>query len=141
MTQGQGGGVMSGECSFRIHLHPSTFILQISVLIHHPAACGNAILFEALVGPGGLAALGPFLEDLAVKGRRVEKLDGLLHEADLVKFAKHIPETDAGVAAMSTAREIVVKTTPRTIVPEDPGPAGPPGGDVGRHVSGSVEAG
>lgn len=58
------------------------------------------------------------IDELADRGRHVEKLDDLLREADLVKFAKHIPGADAGTTAMSTAREIVVKTTPRRIVPD-----------------------
>jgi hypothetical protein len=43
----------------------------------------------------------------------VEKLDELLHEADLVKFAKYVPVAESGVRAMSSAREIVVMTTSR----------------------------
>jgi hypothetical protein len=58
------------------------------------------------------------LDELSDLGRRVEKLDSLLCEADLVKFAKHVPDVEAGTVAMSSAREIVVKTTPRRIVPK-----------------------
>ena len=57
------------------------------------------------------------LDELDERGRRVDKLDDLLNEADLVKFAKQVPAVDAGMSAMSSAREIVVKTTPKKIVP------------------------
>jgi len=63
------------------------------------------------------------LED---KGRQVDHLDDLLHESDLVKFAKHIPGEEAGAAAMASAREIVVKTTPRHRL-ETAGAGGPSG--------------
>jgi hypothetical protein len=53
------------------------------------------------------------LGELEDRGRRVDRLDGLLREADLVKFAKYAPGEVAGTAAMASAREIVVKTTPR----------------------------
>jgi len=53
------------------------------------------------------------LDELNGRGRRLEKLDELLHEADLVKFAKYVPVAESGVAAMSSAREIVVRTTSR----------------------------
>jgi hypothetical protein len=53
------------------------------------------------------------LLELEDTGRRVDKLDSLLREADLVKFAKYVPGEEAGTAAMSSAREIVVKSTPR----------------------------
>lgn len=53
------------------------------------------------------------LDELGDIGRRVENLDALLREADLVKFARFIPGSEAGTAAMKTARNIVVETTPR----------------------------
>jgi hypothetical protein len=53
------------------------------------------------------------LDELGGRGRRVAKLEDLLNEADLVKFAKYVPGEASGTAAMSSAREIVVKTTPR----------------------------
>jgi hypothetical protein len=56
---------------------------------------------------------GELLGELEDRERRVEKLGDLLHEADLVKFAKFVPGEASGTAAMSSAREIVVKTTPR----------------------------
>jgi hypothetical protein len=59
------------------------------------------------------------LDELSGRGRRVEKLDDLLRVADLVKFAKYVPAVEGGVAAISTAREIVVKTTPKRIVPDE----------------------
>jgi hypothetical protein len=47
---------------------------------------------------------------LAVNG-----LDDLLNEADLVKFARLVPGPGAGEAAISTAREIIVKTKPAPV--------------------------
>lgn len=41
--------------------------------------------------------------------------EGLLREADLVKFAKYRPDVVAGRTAMETARELVVRTTPRPL--------------------------
>jgi hypothetical protein len=65
----------------------------------------------------GIAAMdrttAELLEELESRGRRVEKLEDLLNEADLVKFAKYVPGEASGTAAMSSAREIVVRTTPR----------------------------
>jgi hypothetical protein len=84
---------------------------------------------------------GELLDALADRGQRVDKLDGLLREADLVKFAKHVPGEDDGTAAMSAAREIVVKTTPRRIVPDGGGsPGQPAAGDDDQRVHGTVEA-
>ena len=56
---------------------------------------------------------GELLDELGDRGSRVGKLGDLLHEADLVKFAKFVPGEASGTAAMSSAREIVVRTTPR----------------------------
>jgi hypothetical protein len=87
------------------------------------------------------------LDELARRRRRVEKLDGLLGEADLVKFAKYVPSVETATAAMSTAREIVVKTTPRRIIADDVEPvaavAGTPGaiGDGARKTNGGAETG
>jgi hypothetical protein len=50
------------------------------------------------------------LAELEDRSYRVDKLDGLLNEADLVKFARLKPGEATGITAMSTAREIVVKT-------------------------------
>ena len=55
------------------------------------------------------------LGELEDRRCRVEKLDGLLNEADLVKFARFKPAEATGKAAMSTAREIVVKTKPAPV--------------------------
>jgi hypothetical protein len=49
--------------------------------------------------------------------RRVEKLEDLLNEADLVKFARLVPGIEAGHNAISMAREIVVKTKPSPVAP------------------------
>lgn len=87
------------------------------------------------------------LDELAGRRRHVDKLDDLLNEADLVKFAKHVPSVESATAAMSTAREIVVKTTPRRIVADDTIPvaavAGASGGvgDVARKTNGGSETG
>ena len=72
------------------------------------------------------------LDDLGERGRRVEKLENLLNEADLVKFAKYLPGEASGTEAMSSAREIVVKTTPRHLESRDAqtvGAAGPRAGE------------
>lgn len=61
---------------------------------------------------------GELLVELEDRGQPVDKLDDLLSEADLVKFAKFTPGQASGTAAMSSAREIVVKTTRK-----HPGPA------------------
>jgi len=55
------------------------------------------------------------LAELEDRRYRVDKLDGLLNEADLVKFARLKPAESTGIAAMSTAREIVVKTKPAPV--------------------------
>ena len=61
------------------------------------------------------------LTELEKRRQRVDKLDGLLNGADLVKFAKLKPGEEVGITAMSTAREIVTKTKPAPV--EDPGGA------------------
>jgi hypothetical protein len=53
------------------------------------------------------------LDDVRDRGVQVEPLEPLLREADLVKFAKHVPTRDNGTAAMHSAREVVTKTAPR----------------------------
>ncbi|NIM19230.1 MAG: hypothetical protein GTO51_02495 [Candidatus Latescibacteria bacterium] len=55
---------------------------------------------------------GEILLNLNAIRRRVDHLEELLREADLVKFAKFIPGIEAGKRAMKTARGIVVRTTP-----------------------------
>lgn len=55
------------------------------------------------------------LDDLTRHGRYVEGLGALLDEADLVKFAKFKPDTTRADAALGSAREIVVATTPRVV--------------------------
>ena len=54
------------------------------------------------------------LHELDLGGRKVDDLEELLREADLVKFAKHKPEEAR--ATLKTARDIVVNTTPRPVV-------------------------
>lgn len=56
-------------------------------------------------------------------GKRIDRLEDLLKGADLVKFAKHLPGPEAASAALTTARRIVVTTTPKTVVADQP--AGP----------------
>jgi len=51
--------------------------------------------------------------DLDGRRVRVDDLESLLREADLVKFAKYKPEIFVGKRAMQTAKQIVVQTTPR----------------------------
>jgi hypothetical protein len=53
------------------------------------------------------------LHDLDAANVRVDGLEGLLQEADLVKFAKHVPEITDGKRAMEQSREIVARTAPR----------------------------
>jgi hypothetical protein len=55
------------------------------------------------------------LSDLDSRRSRVDGLEPLLREADLVKFAKYKPEIFVGKRAMQTARDIVVQTTPRPV--------------------------
>ncbi|MBI4720150.1 MAG: hypothetical protein HY770_02765 [Chitinivibrionia bacterium] len=43
----------------------------------------------------------------------IEGFDGMLREADLVKFAKYVPGIVPGKRLMESARRIVVETTPR----------------------------
>jgi hypothetical protein len=53
------------------------------------------------------------LDDVERRGISAEGLAPLLNEADLVKFARHVPVRGDGEAAMHAAREVVVKTAPR----------------------------
>lgn len=53
------------------------------------------------------------LYDVGDRGLRIESLEPLLREADLVKFAKHLPTRGRGEAAMHSAREVVTTTAPR----------------------------
>jgi len=55
----------------------------------------------------------------------VDDLQELLEQADLVKFAKFVPETSEGRAAMETARDIVVASTPKSL----------PGADAGEEAA------
>ncbi len=55
------------------------------------------------------------LEDLERRGRRVDGLEPLLNESDLVKFAKFEPRPETATAAIEAARAIVVTTTPRDV--------------------------
>jgi hypothetical protein len=56
------------------------------------------------------------LDELEANGRRMNELEELLFEADLVKFAKFVPGVDAAKTAMASAREIIVKTADRVEV-------------------------
>jgi len=53
------------------------------------------------------------LGDLAARDVRIDGLSVLLEEADLVKFAKHVPAREDASRAIERAREIVRATTPR----------------------------
>lgn len=62
------------------------------------------------------------LAELEARRRRIEKLESLLNEADLVKFAKLVPGIEAGHNAISIAREIIVKTKLPAVTPDGPAP-------------------
>ena len=55
------------------------------------------------------------LFDLQRIHKRIEKLEQLLQEADLVKFAKYTPAVAAATEAMKTARDIVAKTSQKRL--------------------------
>lgn len=61
---------------------------------------------------------GELLDELEQCGKRIEHLDGLLSDADLVKFAKHKPGVEVATTALNLARRIVVNTTPKAVVVE-----------------------
>ncbi len=84
----------------------------------------------------GVAALdrttSEILHDLERKRRHIDRLEQLLQEADLVKFAKYIPTLTSAGEAMVTARDIVAKTTQRsTSEPAAAASDGPPAAKVG----------
>lgn len=56
---------------------------------------------------------------------RVEGLEPLLNEADLVKFAKFAPSADSATVALNHAREIVIHTTPVRPTPDPLAPSEP----------------
>ena len=55
------------------------------------------------------------LAELDRRNLRIDGVEDLLKEADLVKFAKHVPDAAAGTRAMESARDIVVRTAPRPL--------------------------
>lgn len=55
------------------------------------------------------------LDDLARQGHAIEGLAALLEEADLVKFAKFKPDVAHAEAALGSARDVVVSSTPRAV--------------------------
>lgn len=65
------------------------------------------------------------LEDVGSRGLEIDGFAGLLNEADLVKFAKFRPDMETGKNALETARDIVVRTTPKPVLtePEEPSAA------------------
>jgi hypothetical protein len=63
------------------------------------------------------------LYELSRRRITVASLDGLLGVADLVKFAKHVPGSDSAEGAIETARDIVVATRPRPVLPPEGLPA------------------
>ncbi|HET6463304.1 MAG TPA: hypothetical protein VFH33_05830, partial [Candidatus Krumholzibacteria bacterium] len=56
---------------------------------------------------------------------RVEGLEPLLNEADLVKFAKVTPSPESATAAVNHAREMVIRTTPVASTPDILAPSEP----------------
>jgi hypothetical protein len=55
------------------------------------------------------------LFELNARRAHLDELEPLLREADLVKFAKHRPEPEAGQRALESARDIVVRTAPKPV--------------------------
>jgi hypothetical protein len=66
------------------------------------------------------------LFDLERKHKHVDDLERLLQEADLVKFAKFIPSVSSAREVMITARDIVAKTAPKSILASTSSPSGGP---------------
>lgn len=64
------------------------------------------------------------LEALSRRKVIVPALDGLLGEADLVKFAKFVPDTTTASGSVDRARDIVVSTRPRPVAAPSPAQAG-----------------
>jgi hypothetical protein len=60
------------------------------------------------------------LDDLNRRHTRIDGLGALMTEADLVKFAKYTPTPASASAAIESAREIVVATTPRSVPSDEP---------------------
>lgn len=61
------------------------------------------------------------LSDLDRNSVRVDGLGPLLDEADLVKFARHVPRSSDAEHMMHASREIVIATTPRHVNAESTG--------------------
>lgn len=59
------------------------------------------------------------LDEMARRHERVDGLEALLNEADLVKFAKFKPDAPSAQRALEAARAIVVATTPRVALPAE----------------------
>ena len=57
------------------------------------------------------------IDDLRRGRIEIEVVEPLLRDADLVKFAKHKPGIEEGTAALGSARDFVVQTTPRPLAP------------------------
>jgi hypothetical protein len=68
---------------------------------------------------------GEVLAQVRVLDIQSGSLEALLREADLVKFARYLPDVESGRAAMRIAREFVAATAPRHVPPhgDDPGAA------------------
>lgn len=62
------------------------------------------------------------LRNLKLTPRVVERMEGILLRADLVKFAKHRPEMNEHDETMIAAREFVDRTRPVTLSPAVPAP-------------------
>lgn|GEM_PF-2095661 len=78
------------------------------------------------------------VDALGRKGLSVEELPPMLAEADLVKFARYVPDTKDGEQLMRTARQIVTRTAPRAVsdpVPESGAESGTTNQDApARHT-------
>jgi hypothetical protein len=59
------------------------------------------------------------LDEMTRRHERVDGLEALLNEADLVKFAKFKPDAPSAQRALDAARAIVVATTPRAPQPAE----------------------
>jgi hypothetical protein len=65
------------------------------------------------------------IDDLERRRVRVDGLEPLLNEADLVKFAKFTPTTESAAVTVNRARELVIRTTPVAPAPDILAPSTP----------------
>ena len=59
------------------------------------------------------------MSDLEHRGSSIEGLEALLQEADLVKFAKYVPDVAGGKRLMESSREIIARTRLRLVAVRD----------------------